>query len=315
FEHPTSGAIMLRGQDISHLPPNQRSVNTVFQNYALFPHMTVAQNVAYGLMIKKVPRPERKERVAEALALVQMNGMEHRKPAELSGGQQQRAALARALVNRPAVLLLDEPLGALDLKLRKQMQYELKQLQTRLGITFIYVTHDQEEALTMSDRIAIMNAGQVLQVDSPAVIYEQPATRFVADFIGETNFLRSRVLEAGNGTITVEIAGERIVLLMDGAWTAGDEVLLAIRPERLELGLHNELPAVMMEQNHPSALNGVIESSMFIGTDIRCLIRLWNNESLVVRLQNTRQYPLTAYTTGEQVKVWYYADDMRLLSE
>src|SRR5689334_667238 len=204
FEHPTSGIIRLLGQDIQGKPAHQRNVNMVFQNYALFPHLSVFDNVAFGLEVKRIDRGEIRQRVTEALEMVRLPGLERRKPRELSGGQQQRVALARALVNRPAVLLLDEPLGALDLKLRKEMQLELKRLQREVGITFIYVTHDQEEALTMSDRIAVMHRGEVLQVDQPSLIYECPATRFVADFIGVTNFLEGRLVSQSSGESLVE---------------------------------------------------------------------------------------------------------------
>ena len=186
FEHPTTGEILLNNESIANKPPYKRDVNTVFQNYALFPHMTVRENIGYGLKMKKIPKAEITERVNEVLRLVQMENFADRKPRQLSGGQQQRVAIGRAIVNNPRVLLLDEPLGALDLKLRKQMQFELKHLQQRLGITFIYVTHDQEEALTMSDRICVMNNGCIEQIDVPKVIYNEPKTRFVADFIGET---------------------------------------------------------------------------------------------------------------------------------
>src|SRR4051812_36131347 len=199
FEYPTSGEICLNGQPIGNTPPFQRSVNTVFQSYALFPHLSVAQNVGFGLEMKKVPRADIARRVREALDMVRLSGYDERKPRQLSGGQQQRVALARALVNHPDVLLLDEPLGALDLKLRKDMQLELKGLQERVGITFIYVTHDQEEALTMSDRIAVMSGGKVLQVGTPTEIYERPSCHFVADFIGDSNFVRGRVREADDG--------------------------------------------------------------------------------------------------------------------
>ena len=194
FEMPTSGEVFISGEAQGFKPPFQRPVNTVFQSYALFPHMNIFQNVAFGLQMKKVPKDEIKTRVDEMLELVQLPGMGSRKPNQLSGGQQQRVALARALINHPQVLLLDEPLGALDLKLRKAMQLELKDIQERVGITFIYVTHDQEEALTMSDRIAVMNLGKVLQIGSAQEIYEQPQSRFVADFIGETNYLSGKVL-------------------------------------------------------------------------------------------------------------------------
>jgi putative spermidine/putrescine transport system ATP-binding protein len=193
FERPTNGRILLHGRDVTPLPPYEREVNTVFQDYALFPHMTVGDNIAYGLMIDKVPKLERKKRVDEMLELVRLTGLGERKPTQLSGGQRQRVALARALIKHPRVLLLDEPLGALDLKLRQQMQIELKSIQKRVGITFIYVTHDQEEALTMSDRMAVFNLGRIEQVGSPAEIYEHPATPFVAGFVGVSNLVRGDV--------------------------------------------------------------------------------------------------------------------------
>ena len=199
FELPTSGRVLLSGQDVSRMPPFERDVNTVFQDYALFPHMTVGDNVAYGLMIKKVPRDERGRRVTDALRMVRLEGYEARKPAQLSGGQRQRVALARALINRPKVLLLDEPLGALDLKLRQEMQLELKAIQQRVGITFIYVTHDQEEALAMSDRLAVFNHGRIEQVGAPAEVYERPATAFVAGFVGTSNLLSGDVRAGHRG--------------------------------------------------------------------------------------------------------------------
>src|SRR6186713_589317 len=195
FEVPDEGRVLLRGVDVTNTPPNQRNVNTVFQHYALFPHMSVLDNVSFGLELKRVPRGERRDRVAEMLRVVQLEGMEKRKPQQLSGGQQQRVALARALVNRPAALLLDEPLGALDVKLRRHMQRELKRIQAELGTTFVYVTHDQEEALAMSDRIAVMNGGRVEQLGSPREIYERPESPFVADFIGSLNTLDLRADE------------------------------------------------------------------------------------------------------------------------
>jgi putative spermidine/putrescine transport system ATP-binding protein len=201
FEAPTEGRIVLEGQDVSRLAPYERDVNTVFQDYALFPHMTVEENVEYGLRVKKVPKTERRERVNEALAMVQLAAFGGRKPAQLSGGQRQRVALARALVNRPKVLLLDEPLGALDLKLRQAMQIELKEIQRSVGLTFIYVTHDQEEALTMSDRLAVFNRGRIEQVGTPAEVYERPATGFVAGFVGVSNVLEGAAAE--------QVAGDR----------------------------------------------------------------------------------------------------------
>ena len=241
FEQPTAGEILLAGQPIAGVPPYRRNVNTVFQHYALFPHMDVAQNVGYGLRQKKVGRAEEQRRASEVLALVRLGGYEKRRTWELSGGQQQRVALARALVNRPTVLLLDEPLGALDLKLRKEMQLELKALQREVGITFVYVTHDQEEALTMSDVIVVMRDGRIQQMGDPAELYERPVNRFVADFIGTSNFIKATVVSAdgGSGRATVRTADG---LTMGGIVTAsgttpsaGDEVIVAVRPERLEV--------------------------------------------------------------------------------
>jgi putative spermidine/putrescine transport system ATP-binding protein len=214
FEQPDAGRIELRGTDVAGLPPYARDVNTVFQDYALFPHMTVGQNVEYGLRIKKVPRDERRRRAAEALELVRLTGYDARKPAQLSGGQRQRVALARAIVNRPQVLLLDEPLGALDLKLRQEMQVELKRIQQEVGITFVYVTHDQEEALTMSDRLAVFNAGRIEQVGAPAEVYERPANEFIAGFVGVSN-----VLERGGRRFTVR--PEKVRILEEGGDDAG----------------------------------------------------------------------------------------------
>src|ERR1044071_5727118 len=214
FDHPTSGEILLGGRDVSKLPPYERDVNTVFQDYALFPHMTVGDNIAYGLMVKKVPKPEREKRVDEMLDLVRLTGFGGRKPSQLSGGQRQRVALARSLINHPKVLLLDEPLGALDLKLRQQMQVELKAIQRRVGITFIFVTHDQEEALTMSDRIAVFNQGKVEQIGTPAEIYEHPTTPFVAGFVGVSNLVFGEVAKRITGSeATFSIRPEKIHLV------------------------------------------------------------------------------------------------------
>ena len=212
FEVPTSGQIFLEGEDVDDKKPNERNVNTVFQNYALFPHMNVFDNIAFGLVEKKVKKDEIRSRVEEMIKLVQLDGMEKRMPAQMSGGQKQRVAIARALVNRPKVLLLDEPLGALDLKLRKQMQGELKALQRRLGITFIYVTHDQEEALTMSDRIAVMNRGRLEQVGTPEEVYNHPETKFVADFIGESNIIEGYIENMTDDSIEVTMESGKAII-------------------------------------------------------------------------------------------------------
>ncbi|HEX5630179.1 MAG TPA: ABC transporter ATP-binding protein [Acidimicrobiia bacterium] len=239
FEFPTEGSLRIHGVEMALQPPNQRPVNTVFQSYALFPHMTVEENVGFGLRMKKVAGTEIDQRVKRALDMVQLGHRASASPKQLSGGQQQRVALARALVNEPQVLLLDEPLGALDLKLRQAMQTELKDLQGRVGITFIYVTHDQEEALTMSDRIGVMNEGRLLQVGSPQEIYEHPRSRFVAGFIGEINLMPATVVDRES----VRLGGGRLVAASTGA-ASGSEVTVAVRPERLELyGLGETVPA------------------------------------------------------------------------
>ena len=259
FELPTAGRILLHGQDVSRQPPFERDVNTVFQDYALFPHMTVADNVAYGLVVKKVPRDERTRRVADALRMVRLEGFDRRKPGQLSGGQRQRVALARALVNRPRVLLLDEPLGALDLKLREEMQIELKAIQQEVGITFIYVTHDQEEALTMSDRLAVFNKGRIEQVGAPADVYERPATRFVAGFVGTSNLLTGEVARA--------IVGEA------GTFT--------VRPEKIRLSE----PDASVGPDETSAL-GHIRQVVYLGPDTRFYVALDAGAELVVTQQN-----------------------------
>jgi len=238
FVRPDEGRVVLRGSDVTDVPANRRPVNMVFQQYALFPHMSVYDNVAFGLKMTRVPRAEHRERVHEMLRVVSLEGYDKRRARQLSGGQQQRVALARALVNRPAALLLDEPLGALDVKLRKQMQLELKRIQHDLGTTFVYVTHDQEEALAMSDRIAVMNGGQVEQTGSPREIYEQPRTAFVADFIGSLNALDLTVDELVGGYAVARFGeGGRIVFPAGGGMTTGDAVRVAVRPERVDIAL------------------------------------------------------------------------------
>jgi spermidine/putrescine transport system ATP-binding protein len=284
FELPTNGSLRIHGEEMGNRPPYRRPVNTVFQNYALFPHLTVGENIAYGLQMARVPRAERKRRVGEALEMVRLPHVEKRKPSELSGGQQQRVALARALVNRPEVLLLDEPLGALDLKLRKAMQIELKRLNREVGATFIYVTHDQEEALTMSDRIAVMSEGRILQIGTPDEIYERPCNRFVADFIGQTNFLNGSVVAVDGGIAIVDLGGAGHVRgsIPAGVHPAGAAVV-AVRPERVALAADAE-SATTAGWNR---LSGTVESVLYLGTHSQITVALPDGQSLCVHRQNT----------------------------
>lgn len=280
FEEPNEGTIYVSGEDVSGVPPYQRNVNTVFQHYAVFPHYNVWDNVAYGLKQKRVKKNELRQRVAEALEMVQLTEKERRRPRELSGGEQQRVALARALVLKPAVLLLDEPLGALDFKLRKQMQIELKKLQEQVGITFIYVTHDQEEALTMSDRIAVMDLGKILQVGSPDEIYERPNCRFVAHFIGESNFLEGTVQSCEEGVTQVGIGPVSVLATSDQRLPVGQSVTVMIRPEKVLL-----LPNTDQLSSH---LLGQIERVVYSGATSQIQVRLQDSNLIEVRRQNVR---------------------------
>jgi spermidine/putrescine transport system ATP-binding protein len=288
FEQPTEGEILLAGRPIAGVPPYQRNVNTVFQHYALFPHMDVAQNVGYGLRQRKVGRAEELRRVDEALGLVRLHGYGKRRTWELSGGQQQRVALARALVNHPTVLLLDEPLGALDLKLRKEMQLELKALQQEVGITFVYVTHDQEEALTMSDMIVVMRDGVIQQQGLPEELYERPVNRFVANFIGVSNPVPGRIVsfDAGNRRALVESGrGLRLngqVTAPDAAPAAGDEVVVAIRPERLRI----DPPGSVADGAGQTAIDGQIRQGTYLGDQTEYRVDTAQAGELVVRRQN-----------------------------
>lgn len=273
FEQPTSGVILLDGQHVEHTPPYARNVNTVFQSYALFPHMSIFENIAFGLKMKKLPKDTIKEKVAEALALVRLEGFSGRKPDQLSGGQRQRVAIARAIVNSPKVLLLDEPMGALDLQLRKQMQIELKRLQKKLGITFIYVTHDQEEALTMSDRIAVMNAGVIEQIGNPDEIYEHPASRFVAGFIGETNLFEGRVASV-EGKYAVVNLGSSSIPVLNRDLSIGETAYIAVRPERLEFSNSAD--------GKPFALQGTYKEQIYAGSQMKTIINMGNNREVVI---------------------------------
>jgi spermidine/putrescine transport system ATP-binding protein len=295
FEEPTSGQILLHGRDMVGVPPFRRDVNMVFQQYALFPHMDVFENVAFGLRRKKVAKGEIARRVAEALALVELEGREKRRPRQLSGGQQQRVALARALVNRPRALLLDEPLGALDLKLRQAMQLELKRIQREVGITFVYVTHDQEEALTMSDRLVVMNAGRIEQLGSPRELYEHPATRFVANFIGTSNILTGRLERKGDAWALAGLGPDQRVLLTDaGQAPQGQEVELAVRPEKMVLrGEHDPPPP------DRCALRVTVTEVVYLGTSTQYRTVTDAGTAVAVYRQNASATPGAEVLTGQ----------------
>jgi putative spermidine/putrescine transport system ATP-binding protein len=286
FERPSAGRILLYGQDVSTLPPYERPVNTVFQDYALFPHMTVGENIAYGLMLKKVAKPERRKRAEEMLELVRLPGLADRKPSQLSGGQRQRVALARALINQPKVLLLDEPLGALDLKLRQQMQVELKAIQQRVGITFIFVTHDQEEALTMSDRIAVFNQGQIEQVGSPAEMYEHPATPFVAGFVGVSNLI--------SGPLAQQITGS--------------EERFSIRPEKIRLA-----PLSSQPEADQYAVEGLVRDVIYLGLYTRYLVEAGGIDLVVVE-QNLKTTSMDVFKVkGQRVRLLWDREHARAI--
>ena len=270
FEQPTNGKILVGGTDMAEKEPYERDVNTVFQSYALFPHMSVHDNVAYGLKMKRTPKKEIEERVLAMLELVQLGGFENRMPAQLSGGQKQRVAIARALINRPKVLLLDEPLGALDLKLRKQMQLELKRLQRKLNITFIYVTHDQEEALTMSDRIAVMHDGVMEQVGVPKEIYEAPESKFVATFIGETNLFEGMVGSVSGDRVSIAVESGSILGRGEG-FTENEMVAVSVRPERMQYSL---TPV------EGFTIQGLVKEQIYIGSVLKSIVMLANGHEL-----------------------------------
>lgn len=292
FEEPTSGSILIEGKDVKNLPPHERNVNTVFQSYALFPHMNIEQNIGFGLKMKKLSKDEIKRKVTEALKLVQLSGFEKRKPNQLSGGQKQRIAIARALVNEPKVLLLDEPLGALDMKLRKQMQVELKHLQKQLGITFVYVTHDQEEALTMSDRIAIMNHGKIEQIGTAVEIYENPKTEFVADFIGETNLFTGTVKsKADDGVYMVE-TGNFIIPVKAEELEIGEGVSFTLRPERILVDQPDSPMHVSIDSK--------FKEYIYIGSIIKSIVELKNGKEVVV---TNHAGVKMDYEPGETVKL------------
>ncbi len=302
FEEPTSGEVRIDGQAVAGLPAYQRNVNTVFQSYSLFPHLSIFENVAFGLRRRKVAPVELQRRVNEALEMVHLSDKSKNRTHELSGGQQQRVALARALVNQPAVLLLDEPMAALDSKLRKEMRSELKRLQKSLGITFVLVTHDQEEALTLSDRLAVMNAGRVEQVCEPREVYERPATRFVAEFIGTANFLPVKVSEISNGRTRVDGEDGQFWVVSRAGLQVGDAAELSLRPERLWLERTSS-----PEHN---SLNGTVAETIFMGPVTRYIVKLSNGHQLLTEKQNLED---STFQAGDPVCVHWDSDSGALL--
>ncbi|HET6876478.1 MAG TPA: ABC transporter ATP-binding protein [Jatrophihabitans sp.] len=298
FEQPSGGSILLDGQDVAHTKPHHRNVNTVFQSYALFPFLSVFDNVAFGLRYQHVSKAESVDKVRQALSLVQLEGYEKRRPSQLSGGQQQRVALARALILNPAVLLLDEPLGALDAKLRKALQIELKALQERVGITFLYVTHDQEEALTMSDRLAVMSGGRIQQVGSPSEVYEEPATAYVADFLGVSNLMSA----VGDGDGTVRLGDFRFTAAR-GDCKARGPIRVVVRPERVVL----EDPETPGDNRIP----GMVERVLYVGPVLQVLVHLAHGETLQASMQNRGGDP--PWQQGTAVSVHLPADAIRVL--
>ena len=305
FEQPTSGEVLLDGVDLAGIPPNKRNVNTVFQSYALFPHLKVFDNVAFGLRRAGVDGVEVKRRVGEILEQVQLAAFASRKPAQLSGGQQQRVALARALVLKPAVLLLDEPLGALDAKLRRQLQLELKALQERVGITFLYVTHDQEEAITMSDHIAVMNRGHVEQVASPREIYEEPATAFVADFLGVSNLIEAQATGASGEGVALLLGSGISIEATRGAVEARGAVKVVIRPERVKIE-----PEGATGSNRVGAL---VTRSIYLGNGVRVIMQLVTGQSIVALAQNPDDNASPTWDPGMRVTCYIPPAALRVL--
>jgi spermidine/putrescine transport system ATP-binding protein len=300
FEDPTAGTVYLGGEEVTELPPYRRDVNTVFQSYALFPHLSVERNVSFGLERKKVDRGEVRRRVDEALEMVQLSGYNKRKPAQLSGGQQQRVALARALVNRPRALLLDEPLGALDLRLRKQLQIQLKRIQQEVGITFVHVTHDQEEAMTMADTIAVMSGGRIEQAGSAADLYERPQTEFVANFLGVSNLVEARLRAASNGHSTVETHdGATLHVPSDRIGPHGtDAVKIGVRPEKVTLS-----PAGTDIASGHNVLRGTVVVASFLGVSIQYVVHAKGGEELHVFAQNVAGAEPEALGPGREVQL------------
>jgi len=313
FETPTSGAILLDGKDISRTPPNLRPLNLMFQSYALFPHMTVAQNIAYGLEMERLPKPEIQARVDEILTTIQLSHLAARKPDQLSGGQRQRVALARALVKRPRLLLLDEPLGALDKKLRDSTQRELMDLQRRLGTSFIIVTHDQDEAMTMADRIGVMNHGRLVQVATPRQLYEQPASRWVAEFVGDVNIFEGRIESREDQRLVIACHNTgAIVAAAPRQSLAGEAVCVAIRPEKMKLSRQGPAEAAI-KAGAINRLEGTVSNLGYLGDISSYGIALDAGATLRVSVTNTARVDVDDFRPGERVVVWFEPDDCVVL--
>jgi spermidine/putrescine transport system ATP-binding protein len=305
FEQPTSGQVLLDGTDMSGIPPNRRNVNTVFQSYALFPHLKVFDNVAYGLRRARAGRPEIRRRVGEVLEQVRLSEFASRKPAQLSGGQQQRVALARALILKPAVLLLDEPLGSLDAKLRRQLQIELKALQEQVRITFLYVTHDQEEAITMSDRIAIMNHGRVEQAATPREMYEEPATAFVADFLGVSNLMDAQATGSANGAVALDLGSGIVVEARGGDLSARGTVKVVVRPERVTIEPTGG--------TGPNRIPAMVTRSIYLGNAVRVIAHLATGQPLTVLVPSTGDDAPASWEPGVPITCHIPAAAIRVL--
>lgn len=309
FETTTHGDILLGGRSINNVPPHERGIGMVFQNYALFPHMTVAENLSFPLEVRKIAKPEIQKKVQRALEMVELDGFGARRPAQLSGGQQQRVAVARALVFEPDLVLMDEPLGALDKKLREQMQYEIKHIHERLGVTVVYVTHDQSEALTMSDRIAVFNDGIIQQLSTPVDLYEKPLTTFVSQFIGENNSLRGRVREIQNGISTVELAGGQIVHAQAiNVRGENSDTILSIRPERVIVE-----PDAGPGPDQISVLEGQIEELIYLGDHIRTRMKVVDCDDFIVKIPNVHGHKILG--GGQKVSIGWVTEDCRALDD
>jgi len=303
FEPPTAGDIRINGESVARLPPDKRGIGVVFQNYALFPHMSVGANLAFPLEVRGLDARQRQERVGRALELVRLTGLEDRRPNQLSGGQQQRVAIARALVFEPELVLMDEPLGALDRRLREQLQYEIRRIQRQLGVTVLYVTHDQTEAMAMSDRVAVFRAGRIEQVASPEVLYEEPQRPFVASFIGENNLLKGRIVSVERGVCEVDVAEQRLQAAHIADLPAGSETLVAIRPERVNIA-----PLSMQYSNE---LDARVEDISFLGDHLRVRLHVCGNTEFIAKIPNIVGHG--GILPGDRVRIGWGALDCRAL--